>query len=232
MKKILFTLLLVMTSVVMVAQTNASTIKFLGIPVDGKKADFITALKSKGFTYDTRADILLGKFNGIPSIVYISENNGKVDRVIVTDDTPTRDEANIRIRYNHLISQFENLNEKYYTISSNQLIPDEEDFGYEMRIHKKRYNAVFYYNPLKDNEELAKKIAEEVNSEVQTSIDSGEMVDPTEERVSQLKLIILGQKTIQATCGQVWFTISEQYGQYSIAIYYENMDNMPNGEDL
>ena len=30
----------------------------------------------------------------------------------------------------------------------------------------------------------------------------------------------------------VWFTISEQYGRYSITMYYDNYNNQSNGEDL
>ena len=32
--------------------------------------------------------------------------------------------------------------------------------------------------------------------------------------------------------GQVWYTISESYGNYSIAMFYENLDNAANGDDL
>lgn len=34
------------------------------------------------------------------------------------------------------------------------------------------------------------------------------------------------------TQGMVWFMIHRYYGKYSIAIFYENLDNRPNGEDL
>lgn len=32
--------------------------------------------------------------------------------------------------------------------------------------------------------------------------------------------------------GCVWFTISEFIGEYRIVLFYENKDNMPNGDDL
>ncbi len=32
--------------------------------------------------------------------------------------------------------------------------------------------------------------------------------------------------------GMVWFMILRSFGQYSIAIFYENLNNRPNGEDL
>ena len=34
------------------------------------------------------------------------------------------------------------------------------------------------------------------------------------------------------TQGMVWFMILRSFGQYSIAIFYENLNNRPNGEDL
>ena len=32
--------------------------------------------------------------------------------------------------------------------------------------------------------------------------------------------------------GQVWYMIAEQYGKYRIAMFYENLDNAANGDDL
>lgn len=34
------------------------------------------------------------------------------------------------------------------------------------------------------------------------------------------------------TQGMVWFTIFRYYGEYYIGIYYDNLNNRPNGEDL
>lgn len=34
------------------------------------------------------------------------------------------------------------------------------------------------------------------------------------------------------TQGMVWFMILRSFGQYSIVIFYENLNNRPNGEDL
>lgn len=34
------------------------------------------------------------------------------------------------------------------------------------------------------------------------------------------------------TQGMVWFMIGDSYGKYYIAIYYDNLNNRPNGEDL
>ncbi len=32
--------------------------------------------------------------------------------------------------------------------------------------------------------------------------------------------------------GVIWFTILDYYGEYRIALYYENLHNRPHGEDL
>jgi len=32
--------------------------------------------------------------------------------------------------------------------------------------------------------------------------------------------------------GHVWFKITEYYGKYYISMYYDNLKNRPNGEDL
>lgn len=32
--------------------------------------------------------------------------------------------------------------------------------------------------------------------------------------------------------GQVWYMIAEQFGRYKIAMFYENLDNAANGDDL
>lgn len=66
------------------AQTNSdNTIKFLGIPIDGSKEQMIKELKNKGFKYNPQFENLSGRFNGKDSNIYISTNNGKVDRVYV-----------------------------------------------------------------------------------------------------------------------------------------------------
>jgi hypothetical protein len=40
---------------------------------------------------------------------------------------------------------------------------------------------------------------------------------------------LLADKTIN---GQVWYMIADRYGKYGIAIFYENLDNAANGDDL
>ena len=58
MRKYCVSLLFFLASFIAIAQTPAQ-LKFLGIPVDGRKSDFITALKAKGFVYDAEQDVLV-----------------------------------------------------------------------------------------------------------------------------------------------------------------------------
>ena len=143
-KRLLISLFVTLIAAVAVAQTPAK-LKFLGIPVDGNKTDIILQLKKKGFVYNAKGDYLRGVFNGMESNVRIHENYGKVDRVYIAD-VNTCSEAQIRIRFNNLLQQFKD-NEKYIEIDENNPIPEKEDISYEMNVHNKNYDAVFYLDP-------------------------------------------------------------------------------------
>lgn len=60
-------------------------------------------------------------------------------------DNFTVDEAQIKIRFNNLVSQFEN-NKRYFPLDKYTL-SDEEDISYEMTVHNKNYDAYFYQVP-------------------------------------------------------------------------------------
>lgn len=229
-KKILTTLTLTLATIVAVAQTPAQ-FKFLGIPVDGKKSPFIIQLIQKGFKYDVKEDMLTGKFNGMESNIMVSENNGKVDRVYVIDENGC-DEAQIRIRYNTLLQQFKS-NEKYLELDENQPLPDDEDISYEMTVHSKTYEATFYFNPIYGwTDEDNMKMAANLRAELDAQIESGEYKDPTEEKTTQILQAMAAHKLLGMLDGQVWFRIVKRYGDYYIAMYYDNLKNRPNGEDL
>ena len=141
MRKIVLSTIFAVLSICVSAQTP---IKFLGIPVDGSKAEMIEKIKAKGFEYDAYNDCLIGEFNGRQSQIYIVTNNNKVYRVAVFEKG-TSDEAQIRIRFNNLTLQFMN-NEKYescYNIFDTLFIPDNENISHEMLVNKKQYEASF-----------------------------------------------------------------------------------------
>ena len=143
MKKISSVLLLFLLSISIYAQQNVT--KFLGIPVDGSKADMIQKLKEKGFTYNTTTDRLEGVFNGEKVHILIQTNKNKVWRIAVIDQI-TRDEGQIKIRYNLLCQQFKD-NPKYFPLKKIQELSDNEDISYEISIHQKQYQAVYLQLP-------------------------------------------------------------------------------------
>ena len=203
--------------------------KFLGIPVDGTKAEMMQKLKAKGFTYKNvlGTEFMEGEFNGHDVHVYVSTYNNKVCRIMVSE-TNEVDEAQIKINYNKLVRQFEN-NERYITLSDSYTIPDNEDISYNMSVKSKRYDAVFFQKPdlqLIDTLALRNKITEEIL----TKYSKEQLEKPTEEEFvkemfNRYAYELFGKKP-------VWFTISERYGKYSITMYYDNEYNRANGEDL
>ena len=213
---------------------SEGTLKFLGIPVDGSKSEMVAALKSKGFRYDSNSGFLVGDFNGRESHIGIVENHGKVYRVVVFDAN-TCDAGQIKIRFNNLIHQFENSNGKYYYIVQNEIIPEDEDISYEINVHDKQYSATFIYNPLYGNDELRDRLVNEAVEEIKLSSEKKgityEEFYSDKDLYNQLVSSVT-DKIIQMSKGSVWFKIFEHYGKYYIGLYYDNLLNAPNGEDL
>ena len=213
---------------------SEGTLKFLGIPVDGSKSEMVAALKDKGFRYDSNSGFLVGDFNGRESNIVIVENHGKVYRVVVFDAN-TSDEGQIKIRFNNLIHQFENSNGKYYYIVPNNPIPEDEDISHETIVHDKQYSATFIYNPLYGNNELRDRLVNEAVEEIKLSSEKKgityEEFYSDKDLYNQL-VSSVNDKIIQMSNSSVWFTICKHYGKYFIGIYYDNLINKPNGEDL
>ena len=242
MKKLLSFVIGILIMCSTVFGQSESTLKFLGIPVDGSKSEMVEVLKSKGFEYDSESDFLIGDFNGKKSEIGIVENHGKVYRVVVFDAN-TYDAGEIRIRFNNLIYQFEN-NDKYFYIVPNDIIPEDEDIHYEILVNKKQYIAEFRYNPLYGNDELRDRLINEAVEEsklfLEEKKDEKTIDDITygefysdKDNYDQLISAQVSLKVIQMSKNSsVWFKIFEHYGKYYIGLYYDNLLNAPNGEDL
>ena len=190
--------------------------KFLGIPVDGTKAEMISKLKAKGFVSSRLGnDILEGEFNGEKVYLSVVTNNRKVFRVMVADVTE-RSETDIKIRFNNLCLQFEN-NPKYLPTPSgiNQIIPDDEKISDEMILHNKRYEAIF-----------TQVSQSEVESFINSNYTVEQRMNPTDDMNVALEDFLSKRN--------VWFMISKgiEYGTYHINIFYDNGYNKANGEDL
>ena len=63
-------------------------------------------------------------------------------RIGIVDANIIDNEANVKIRYNNLFKQLSN-NGKY-EVHTGSTLEEKEDISYEMSVHKKRYDAVFY----------------------------------------------------------------------------------------
>lgn len=127
---------------------DPGVLKFLGIPIDGTKAQFVTALKEKGFYYSSVSEGYKGQFNGKNVDVFVHTNHNLVDRVYVA--FPLTNEEGIRVEYNRLLDQFDD-NGKYLALVLNEPIPTEDDISYEITVNKKRYQASFcYFDPNRD----------------------------------------------------------------------------------
>ena len=154
MRKFLTLLAMIAISASVFAQKEVT--KFLGIPVDGSPTEMIEKLKAKGFKTEEgfRRDVtvglidwdgpevLTGRFNGEKVLLGLLVEQNKVWRICISDKN-TRDETQIKIRFNTLVRQFEG-NGKYVPYGvDEQTIADDEDISYQMTVNKKRYDAYF-----------------------------------------------------------------------------------------
>lgn len=235
MKKILTVIALLMLVGTMQAQRQVTT--FLGIPVDGTKAEMKRKLVAKGFTPKTLgdADYLEGEFNGAKVRLLIVTNNNKVYRIMVSDVNRT-DEANIKIRFNNLASQFE-ANSKYYAPDTIR-IDDSVDLSYEMTVKNKVFETIFLQ---KSNTVTMDSVAisNALKAELAEKFTTEQLRNPTAADATEIGEVIKSftRDVIKKQVGDlfkraVWFRIMRDYGEYYINMYYDNEYNKANGEDL
>ena len=236
MKKLVFALLMLLT-LSMNAQEK-DVVKFMGIPVDGTKSEMISQLKKKGFTYNRENDWMEGRFNGEQVEVIVHTNNDIVDRIMVVTANPVS-ETDIKIKFNNLVRQFEN-NEKYFSSDEDQLIGDDVDISYEMSVKSKRFEASFHQCYTKaEVEEIKQMFYNNYDVIMENMANSPELKEAgisfdgnKEDNVSIIAAIYGFSYIIN---NDVWFMISEskiRYNYYNINIFYDNLYNRPNGEDL
>ncbi|RHS49447.1 hypothetical protein DWV37_02000 [Tannerella sp. AF04-6] len=225
MKRILSVAILLVISVSLFAQKDVT--KFMGIPIDGFKPEMIQKLKEKGFvSSESDKNILEGEFNGTQVNVHIATNNNKVCRIMLCD-AHQMDETNIRIRFNKLCQQFKN-NTKYTSLDD-YIIPEDEDISYEMKVNNKRYEAIFYQNPV-ITDSLA--MANELKEVFLQKYSEKDLENPTGDIKTEITKMTLSYAMDLMSKKPVWFMISEFYGKYYITMFYDNEYNRANGEDL
>jgi hypothetical protein len=144
-------------------------------------------------------------------------------------DANTQNEANIKIRFNKLVSQFEN--NKRYTSLDKYTLSDEENISYEMTVHNKNYDALFYQVP---NMEKADTLAlqEKVRNELLSKYTEAELKNPSEEITKEIKNTAIKIGTELMLMKPVWFKIVRVNGEYFICMFYDNEYNRSHGEDL
>ena len=227
MKKLLSITMLLTFSIIVHAQQDVT--QFLGIPIDGSKTEMIRKLKEKGYRNDPTTDALVGEFNGAKVNVFVVTNNNKVCRIMVADANNV-DERAIQIRFNRLCEQFAN-NPKYISLQD-YTIPEDENISYEITVHKKRYEAVFYQQSAA-TDTIA--IKEKLQSILLSKYTEEQLEHPTAEIETEIAAVRLRRKLEDFySCSKrpVWFMISDFYGKYYIIMYYDNEYNRANGEDL
>ena len=211
--------MLLISSLFIYAQQDVT--KFLGIPVDGSKSEMIQKLKAKGYTSSPLdKDVLVGEFNGADVNIHVVTNNNKVYRIMICD-VNNIDERAIQIRFNRLCEQFVN-NSKYSSLPLEEyMIPDDEDISYEITVHKKRYEAVFYQKT--DETFMAKQIEAAF-----PQYTKEQLANPSEELRAEIVNLVTQYISKEAD----WLMINERLGKYCITMYYDNEYNNANGEDL
>lgn len=253
LRKLVFTLLMLLT-LVLDAQENDVT-KFMGIPVDGSKSDMILKLEEKGFVWNNEAECLEGMFNGRGVFLRVIENKNKVYRILV-EDAISWNASDIVVNYNRLVEQFEN-NVKYivYQFSQNEKIAKKENIQYEMEVNNKRYQSTFYQKGenwpkemeidldipfCKETEGIVDSFHESVVNIIKTSISGyyeqylKETRLMTKEQLYEFdkKLFVEIHDYLDTSNRTVWFMIFKENDKYKIIMYYDNVLNEPNGEDL
>lgn len=221
-----FILSLICIEIELCAYAQKDVTQFLGIPVDGSKVEMVQKLKKKGFrstSYDN--DLLEGQFNGCDVYVNIVTNGDKVCRVMVSDVNRI-DERAIQIRFNNLCRQFEK-NPKYMSFGNVETIPDNEDISYQINVKKKRYEAVFYQQPVEATDTALMR--ETFLPIVLNKYTVEELANPTEEVTEGLMKLTFEFLYERALKKSVWFMISEIYGKYYITMFYDNEYNRADG---
>lgn len=227
MKRIYSLFLGLLCALTLFAQKDVTT--FLGIPVDGSKTAMRQKLIAKGFTPKKvrTTEFLTGEFNGGKVDVHIVTNNNKVCRIMVSDVTPVS-EADIKIRFNNLVNQFEK-NSRYLTVHENA-IPEDEDISFQMLVKKKNYDASFYQRP-EQIDTLA--LQEIVKKELLSKYTEEQLNNSTPAMEEEMQAIIVKIGAELFSKKHVWFRIMEEgYDKYTITMYYDNEYNRSNGEDL
>lgn len=216
MKKIYLTTILLVSFLTAFSQTIVP--KFLGIPIDGTKNHMIQQIINKGYVYNAQQGYLTGEFNGDEVNIHIVTHNNKVWRIMIEPIYYTS-ERDVKIKFNELCNQFYK-NPRYIPsrLKSDYALSDSENISYEINSHNKQYSASYIQIPqLKDSSYCSKGIIQYIVKHYETP------------DLLWVSCILLNE---YKDYNDVWFMIDEFDGTYGILLYYDNLQNEANGEDL
>ena len=120
-------------------------------------------------------------------------------------------------------------------------IDRKEDISYEISVHNKQYSASFLYiSPDIFTPEQISKIhgffdkyktmSEEESQQYLESLAAS--FSPDSATASPDDIMLAMNRVASLLNGNVWFKIIRDGIDYQIGLYYDNIRNMPNGEDL
>lgn len=236
MKRLISFCFMVLCAMTLCAQKDVTT--FLGIPVDGTYSAMRQKLIAKGFKPQRlgRDEYFSGRFNGEDVQLFIVSNNNKVWRIALFEVVP-RTEAQIKIHFNSLVSQFES-NKRYVSLAD-QTLSDSENLWYGMNIQHINYQAIFYqYTPkVEMDSTIIQKwqenfVSQYSNDQLRNPQNTVQIHSSTAYYDNMIEQNLQKFQEI-ATKKPVWIQIQEsQFGGYMLGLYYDNGYNMANGEDL
>lgn len=205
MKKVLFILFLLVTSLTVDAQ-----IKFMGIPIDGNKREMITKLQQKGFT---KEQVCLELENAEKDLI---KHGGKLDgESILDNDVSYMMNGRFDGHDCHLL--ISSYNKKVYQVDV------LFKWVYSETQAKEKYNLYSY--KLKEKYEIItdKKAIDALCIKYKLYSDD-DLTKPFEKQIECPFLTDGGYILLIMT--------HPRYYEYYIGIRYTNIDNYPNGEDL
>ena len=185
-------------------------------------------LIAKGFKPVTGQEFLEGEFNGTDVHVYIATNNNKVYRIMLCDAN-TQDEADIKIRFNKLVSQFER--NKRYVALDKYTLSDDVNISYEMTVNNKNFDAIYYQN-INTEKVDSTALLNSVKEELLTKYTKEQLENPTEDIKSDMVMTTMKAGLDLIEKKPVWFRISRYLSKYYITMFYDNEYNHADGEDL
>ena len=228
MRKVVLLFLMVLCGIV--SSFSQEPIKFLGIPVDGTRVNFVRQLQSKGFIRNIKQgqNTFRGEFNGRNVNVSVVDYHGKVWRVLVSTDIIS--EKDIKISFNNLVYQFDR-NKKYFSLDSIQTISEQEDVYFGI-LQNKRYEANYYLRPTSADQEL---LSTEYSNQIRKQYGEKKFKDLSEGEINKFYNETLSWSLTRLLKNHVWFMIDKLdniIDSYQILLFYDNEANHDTDSDL